>query len=208
MKKLVLTAAESKPDSLRLVINAIAADSTQTLLEKQNTVNYLNTVASVLEQQQTIYTASDNEVNALPLIENNYTTKASVHASSALKARNKNHHVYTIAKFIDNGSNARVVNLFNTEEPIENSIVANTNKFSIYPNPNNGKFSIAFNELTDADAPINILVTNIVGQLMFTETIHNTTNTNVLLQNLQKGIYIVTAIQNQQPIGQSKLIIE
>lgn len=197
-------AAKAEPDSLRQVITDIQNDSTQQTIEKEQTVNYLNTVATVLEQQQTLYTADNSLVNALPAIEIANTTKASVHANAALKARKQQHHQFVVADIIETTAiNAR---LFKEDKIDETIITANTNNFVIYPNPNNGSFKIKFDKEVGLDSRLNITVTNLMGQVVLSKVIDSAHEINV--SDLVKGIYITTIIQNESIIGQSKLIIE
>ena len=80
------------------------------------------------------------------------------------------------------------------------------NKLSVYPNPNKGSFKIKFNEPIIIDNEFVLTVTNLIGQVIYTQRI--TGNNEIQVPNLEKGIYIATIEQTGNVIGQSKLIIE
>jgi len=64
--------------------------------------------------------------------------------------------------------------------------------FSVYPNPNKGSFTVAFN--SNSDSKIGIMVHDISGRQVFNNTYDNTGlfSGNVNLSSVQSGIYMVT----------------
>ena len=75
---------------------------------------------------------------------------------------------------------------------IEETAVENTVDFNVYPNPNNGLFTM---ELT-SEAPASYImnVRNMVGQSVMSEAINVNGNTTkqVDLSSFDKGVYFVT----------------
>ncbi len=65
-------------------------------------------------------------------------------------------------------------------------------KVSVFPNPTTGILNIAYAFNTKED--LKIEVTNMLGQVVYTETEHNTaTNAKAInLSGLSKGVYMVT----------------
>jgi len=63
--------------------------------------------------------------------------------------------------------------------------------FSLYPNPNNGSFSVEFNSKTSED--INISIFDIQGRKVFDQSYSNSGNfsQNIDLKDVQSGIYLV-----------------
>ncbi len=79
--------------------------------------------------------------------------------------------------------------------------------YTIYPNPNNGKFNIEFSNGMSSDLEITVL--NITGQQVYREKVNNvslSTKKEINLQHLQAGTYVVILI-NDRSISQEKLII-
>jgi subtilisin-like proprotein convertase family protein len=65
-------------------------------------------------------------------------------------------------------------------------------EFSVYPNPNNGAFTVQFN--SDSTNDVSISVHDIRGRSLFTKTYANTGLfvQNIALDKVQSGVYLVT----------------
>ena len=72
--------------------------------------------------------------------------------------------------------------------------INNTNnvEIKIYPNPNTGTFSVAFN--SDSGEAISVNVHDIQGRQILSKQLANTGNVSevIALPNVQVGIYLVT----------------
>ncbi|HRG01280.1 MAG TPA: T9SS type A sorting domain-containing protein [Bacteroidia bacterium] len=82
--------------------------------------------------------------------------------------------------------------------------------FKIFPNPNKGNFKIEFDENQQSDDPIIITVSNLLGQSVYSKRFESvsTLKIEINIEELVNGIYIVSLTQNNNNIGQSKLVIE
>ncbi|MEZ5198301.1 MAG: T9SS type A sorting domain-containing protein [Bacteroidales bacterium] len=79
-------------------------------------------------------------------------------------------------------------------------------QFEIYPNPNNGRFTINTNPIDAKQFVMNIY--NINGQLVYTDQIFkNENSTNLDINELQDGMYIVRIFTETQVLN-SKLTIK
>nr|WP_294936615.1 zinc-dependent metalloprotease family protein [uncultured Flavobacterium sp.] len=69
--------------------------------------------------------------------------------------------------------------------------------FSVYPNPNNGNFTVHFESNTGNDIKIN--VHDVSGRMIFDKSYQNTGTFNQVLQlnNAQSGVYLVTVIDGE-----------
>ena len=74
--------------------------------------------------------------------------------------------------------------------------------FNVYPNPSNGEFVIAL----DATAKYDVIVTNVLGQIVYA-TSTNTMETTIDLSNFDKGVYTVE-LKNNDAILTEKVIVE
>ncbi|MBC5835842.1 T9SS type A sorting domain-containing protein [Flavobacterium sp. F372] len=91
-------------------------------------------------------------------------------------------------------------------------VLANENftgldNFSLYPNPNNGNFTIKFNSNTNN--PIDVIAHDIRGRQVYTKSFENNSffNEEIKLNNIEAGIYIIT-IQDGDKKEVKKIIVE
>lgn len=78
---------------------------------------------------------------------------------------------------------------------------------SIYPNPNNGMFNLAFELMTEAN--VNIMVADMLGKVVYEENIGNYSgsyNKQLDLTHLQKGIYLVNLQVGNERINKRIII--
>jgi hypothetical protein len=79
--------------------------------------------------------------------------------------------------------------------------------FSIYPNPNNGMFSISFDKNITEKSSIEIH--NILGQLVYNEQLNeNMISKDVNLSHLEQGIYTVSLKTDGENAQTQKVIIK
>ncbi|MFD2824693.1 GEVED domain-containing protein [Lacinutrix iliipiscaria] len=81
------------------------------------------------------------------------------------------------------------------------------NSFAVFPNPNNGAFTVSFK--TSSDHPIDIKVYDIRGRNVFNNTYENTPTFNeiISLRNMQSGMYILNVTEGSKTVIK-KMIIE
>jgi uncharacterized repeat protein (TIGR03803 family) len=90
----------------------------------------------------------------------------------------------------------------------QSSVVSN--QLSVFPNPNNGEFSvICHSEQSEESQPI-IKIYNVLGENVLTETLHSAQGDNLIeLGNEPEGVYLYRVIsENGELIGEGKLIIQ
>ena len=77
---------------------------------------------------------------------------------------------------------------------------------SIYPNPNNGEFTLSLNS---ASGKVNVGIYDIRGRLILDRVISNTgiVNENINLTNVQSGVYLI-AIQDGNRKTTKKIVVE
>lgn len=75
--------------------------------------------------------------------------------------------------------------------------------FRLYPNPSNGRFSVAFQN--NANTPFEVTVYDALGKTMFSEK--NTVKTQFAMNGLAKGLYFV-AIKRDGASSVQKMIVE
>jgi bacillolysin len=86
------------------------------------------------------------------------------------------------------------------------SVLIGVDKFVLSPNPNNGNFSLLFNTKVEAGT---ILVQSMMGQVIFSKTIPNDTETNdISLGEISKGIYFVTYHSENGMVIAQKMVVE
>ncbi len=82
-----------------------------------------------------------------------------------------------------------------------NNVSENIAQFVVYPNPNNGDFTIS---VTGLDKTPSIEIYNTIGKLVFKDVL--TTEKNSFNTNLAAGIYFINIIENNKVIATQKLI--
>jgi hypothetical protein len=77
--------------------------------------------------------------------------------------------------------------------------------FSIYPNPNNGIFSIKYN----ADIPRHstLEIHNLLGQTVYDEELKNEHSSQINLSHLEKGLYTASLSVNGKNVQTQKVVI-
>ena len=200
-------ATVNQTDSVRLVLNQLATDTTIVLTEKQNFISYMNTIADMLDSNKTVYTVDSLILSSITPVSTS-NSKISAQANVILKERKKPHHHYFIAD-IPTNNNARLIDN-NEEEDNDKTLLSNNGTFKIFPNPNTGNFKIVFYESKQSDEQITVSISNLLGQIIYTKTLNSDTQSEVIIsdENIVKGVYIITLTQSNNNIGQSKLIVE
>jgi hypothetical protein len=106
-------------------------------------------------------------------------------------------------------SNTLMIRMNLGETPIPSSIDENifSGKLSIFPNPNNGIFTVELNNIKADDYRIS--VTNVVGQEVYTSTKYVSTliSEKIDLSDLSKGIYMLEVANSLSAITR-KIIVE
>ncbi len=94
-----------------------------------------------------------------------------------------------------------------TQTVLANESFTGLDNFTIYPNPNNGNFTINFTSQSSND--IEILVHDIRGRQVYNKTFNSNTvfNQNIQLNNVGSGIYIVT-VKDGDRKENKKIVIE
>lgn len=98
------------------------------------------------------------------------------------------------------------INLCMSQIPLSNERFGLEN-FSIYPNPNNGDFTVNFT--SESSNPIEIMVHDIRGREVYTKSFSNSSlfNQTIQLSNVETGIYLVT-VKDGERKEVKKIIIE
>lgn len=82
-----------------------------------------------------------------------------------------------------------------------NNVTENIAQFVVYPNPNNGEFTIS---VTGLDKTPSVQIYNTLGKLVYSDVL--TSEKNTFNTNLAAGIYFISIIENNKVIATQKLI--
>ncbi|PLX22697.1 MAG: hypothetical protein C0599_05825 [Salinivirgaceae bacterium] len=83
---------------------------------------------------------------------------------------------------------------------------ANTNELNAYPNPVTSTMNIYFNGSTNPDTKVDIY--DAVGKLVLSQSITGSTNYQLNLSELPRGIYMLKLVDNSNVIQTKKIIKE
>ncbi|MCC6182355.1 MAG: T9SS type A sorting domain-containing protein [Bacteroidia bacterium] len=78
--------------------------------------------------------------------------------------------------------------------------------FTIYPNPNNGRYTLAVNTLENLNVNALMEIFSLVGNKVYTQVI-STSITNIDVSALTKGIYMIKFSYNNK-VESKKLVIQ
>jgi hypothetical protein len=99
-------------------------------------------------------------------------------------------------------------NQFNLNVSSVHDLVNPIEDFSVFPNPNTGKFAVKFSTVTGTDVKVN--VQNTVGQVVYSTTITgqqpDVFTHEVDLSQLGKGVYIVNLQANGQQVNKRVVV--
>jgi len=80
--------------------------------------------------------------------------------------------------------------------------IASKTSIKVYPNPNNGEFTIELTNIKNS----NITITNVLGQIIKTQKAELMNQIN--LNAIEKGIYFINVMENNQSVYRSSVIKE
>ena len=78
--------------------------------------------------------------------------------------------------------------------------IASQTEFKIYPNPNNGEFTIELTNINNS----NITITNVLGQIIKTQKAELMNQIDLNL--FDKGIYFINVMENNQSVYRGNII--
>ncbi len=81
------------------------------------------------------------------------------------------------------------------------------NNFSIYPNPNNGEFSVSFDLIESTE--VNITITDLIGKIVYQKNeaeCYGKINNAINLSDLNKGMYIINLQTGKQQVNKRFVI--
>jgi hypothetical protein len=84
----------------------------------------------------------------------------------------------------------------------------NLTKFNIFPNPNNGRFTLSLK--TESSENLRLNIQNLLGQVVYAEQLSNVTNLNkeINLSKLEKGLYLVNILSENRTSSTQKIVIQ
>ena len=78
--------------------------------------------------------------------------------------------------------------------------IASKAAIKVYPNPNNGEFTIELTNINNS----NITITNVLGQIIKTQKAELINQIN--LNAIEKGIYFINVMENNQSVYRGSII--
>jgi len=90
----------------------------------------------------------------------------------------------------------------------ENQAITENEFFKVYPNPNNGSFSILFNEDFLASGNIELSVLDPTGRIVYQKTIYDgeSDSNKIIISGLSAGVYIVSAKSKTDQLFQKTIV--
>ncbi len=88
--------------------------------------------------------------------------------------------------------------------PLSNNTI-NETSFSIYPNPNNGDFTVSIKNINTENYILELF--NLLGKKILTQKLNNL-ETNIKTNNLSKGMYIIKITNSENVSYSTKIVVE
>lgn len=84
------------------------------------------------------------------------------------------------------------------------------NNVTVYPNPNNGEFTLTCHSESNEESPEQIKIYNLLGERVFTETLHSVQGDNIINVGSQPaGIYLYRVTdESGSLVGQGKIVVQ
>jgi len=84
-------------------------------------------------------------------------------------------------------------------------VIDESQEVSVYPNPNNGQFTLS---LSNNTGNCNVEIYNVLGEKVYTETLPQS-QSNINLTEQPNGVYLYRVLaKNGQLIGEGKVILQ
>lgn len=114
---------------------------------------------------------------------------------------------YQYVEYSDSCYTDKLLGRFGYDDEKENSVsVAGGVQAKIYPNPNNGDFTLAYDLKNNNQATVQIV--DVTGKLVFTTDIDNINNIlQINTSQLQSGIYFIQLVKAKQLLWTDKVMI-
>jgi PKD repeat protein len=115
---------------------------------------------------------------------------------------------YTVTLTVTNECGTDVITNSVTATNVGLDEIGNGNSLSIYPNPNNGTFTLDI--LLAEKSSVEVIVTNELGQKIYTNSLNETVGSKLEMIDLGKvesGLYFITVVVNESPYV-SKFIVK
>jgi len=172
------------------------------------------TISQPLELQVTTYTLDSSTANSIAAVSASGGTSPYTYswANSATTDTIKNLTAGTYTCTIQDANNCTATATVTIVPTGINNITDNSGQITVYPNPNNGVFTVvccAVRQLADQVSQPIIEVYNMLGEKVLTETLRSAQGDNTIdLTNQPDGIYLYRVItQDGGFVGEGKLVI-
>jgi len=117
-------------------------------------------------------------------------------------------HITSDSTFCGELASSAIVEAPKAENTIKGKSVKSSEKtanqiVAIYPNPNNGQFTL---ELTTIESGTSIFIYNTLGSVVFRSTATNEASQIINLQGIKKGVYIVKVINRDEQFTKKMIV--
>lgn len=119
----------------------------------------------------------------------------------------KDSNLYVGGEFTQAGSiSANCIAVWGNNPVGINDIIKNKSNVNVYPNPNNGNFTIKYDFQNNATGIVNIM--DIAGKLVASYPLLNTKNNlQINASELDNGVYLYQVVVNGKTVNSDKLVI-
>ncbi len=189
-------------------VDSLLSQGNTTLAQtKNNNATANNNITQTHKAYNNVYLSGVTSATDYATLQTLANLCPTTHGNAVFEARALLNMVsYSNIEYSDSCNEASVGRIGYFEEEQQGIVVAENIQANLFPNPNNGEFTLAYDLKNIAEATIQLY--DVRGSLLLSQTVTNENNlTKLNATNFDNGIYFIKVIANNNTLWVSKFVI-